>query len=93
MTLAPVRRYTPTGDAQATGLLRVLEKPSFLGTGNRYLLAALEAYPDLLRRIVVVDALCATEEPQWVKSAGIICPHHSLFGQDLRMLEVNFSAI
>ncbi len=65
LELAAVRRYTPGYDAtlaqylshlHAHGLSHgVLVQPSFLGTDNRYLLAALRQAPEQLRGVVVVE--------------------------------------
>lgn len=65
LNLASVRRYAPDYDAtlaqylehlQAHGLSHgVLVQPSFLGTDNRYLLAALRQAPRQLRGVVVLE--------------------------------------
>jgi predicted TIM-barrel fold metal-dependent hydrolase len=62
---AAVRRYTPDYDATLGDYLAqldahgvshgVLVQPSFLGTDNSYLVAALKAQPKRLRGVVVVD--------------------------------------
>jgi predicted TIM-barrel fold metal-dependent hydrolase len=72
----PGARYEPGYDAplevwfalqDATGVTHgVLVQPSFLGTDNSYLLAALDAHPNRLRGSVVVDpSLTAREIAQW----------------------------
>lgn len=65
LNLAAARRYTPGYDAtlaqylkhlQAHGLSHgVLVQPSFLGTDNNYLLAALRQVPERLRGVVVLE--------------------------------------
>lgn len=65
LNLAAARRYTPGYDAtlaqylkhlQAHGLSHgVLVQPSFLGTDNSYLLAALRQAPTQLRGVVVLE--------------------------------------
>jgi len=65
LQLVPGRRYTPDYDAtlgqylahlHAHGLSHgVLVQPSFLGTDNSYLLAALRQAPQQLRGVVVLD--------------------------------------
>lgn len=65
LNLVGARRYTPDYDAtieqylthlHAHGLSHgVLVQPSFLGTDNSYLLAALRQAPDQLRGVVVVE--------------------------------------
>ena len=64
LRLARVRRYAPDYDAPLQAYLRhlddhglshgVLVQPSFLGTDNSFLMAALEAEPERLRGIAVV---------------------------------------
>ncbi|MEH3086886.1 MAG: amidohydrolase family protein [Xylophilus ampelinus] len=67
---AEVRRHTPDFDAllpdylarlDASGISHaVLVQPSFLGTDNSFLLAALRTHPGRLRGVVVVDADATT---------------------------------
>lgn len=62
---ATTRRYTPSYEAPLSAYMAVLDElgaaggvlvqPSFLGTDNSYLLACLDAEPDRLRGIAVVD--------------------------------------
>ena len=78
LSLAAARRYTPGYDAtlaqyqsqlQANGFSHgVLVQPSFLGTDNRYLLAALKQAPQQLRGVVVLDP--GTERAQMRELAG-----------------------
>ena len=63
MPLAGTRRYAPSHDATPADYLGLLDahrvthgvlvQPSFLGTGNDYLLAALRAHPQRLRGVVI----------------------------------------
>lgn len=65
LELAPVRRYAPSYNATAEDYLAVLDKhgvargvlvqPSFLGTNNSYMIAALKRHPERFRGIAVVD--------------------------------------
>ncbi|ROM72605.1 hypothetical protein BK654_25955 [Pseudomonas brassicacearum] len=65
LKLAAARRYTPGYDATLTQYLEhlqthglshgVLVQPSFLGTDNSYLLAALRQAPEQLRGVVVLE--------------------------------------
>ncbi len=65
LNLAAARRYTPGYDATLAQYLKhlqthglshgVLVQPSFLGTDNSYLLAALKQAPERLRGVVVVE--------------------------------------
>ncbi|MDR6957732.1 putative TIM-barrel fold metal-dependent hydrolase [Pseudomonas brassicacearum] len=65
LKLAAARRYTPGYDATLTQYLKhlqthglshgVLVQPSFLGTDNSYLLAALRQAPEQLRGVVVLE--------------------------------------
>ena len=65
LPLAPGRRYAPTYDARPAQYLSmlaslglshgVLVQPSFLGTDNSFMLSCLDANPEQLRGIVVVD--------------------------------------
>ena len=69
--LATERRYTPGYEAPLADYLAVLDaqgaaggvlvQPSFLGTDNSYLLECLEAVPDRLRGIVVVESTIENE--------------------------------
>src|ERR1700739_4900550 len=65
LSLASGRRYAPTYEATlddyramlaSIGLSHgVLVQPSFLGTDNGFLLSCLDAHPEQLRGVVVVD--------------------------------------
>ncbi len=65
LSLSAARRYTPDYDATLAQYLKylgdhglshgVLVQPSFLGTDNSYLLAALEQAPGQLRGVVVLE--------------------------------------
>lgn len=80
--LAPDRRYDPDGEApveQYLGLLDdhgidygVLVQPSFLGTDNRYLIAALAHAAGRLRGIAVVDSRIGDGELDTLGDAGVV---------------------
>ncbi|QRG26799.1 amidohydrolase family protein [Halomonas binhaiensis] len=65
LPLAPGRRYSPDYDASVDSFLGhlnlhgvshgVLVQPSFLGTDNSFMVAALRQHPSRLRGIAVVD--------------------------------------
>lgn len=73
LPLAWQHRYAPDYDALLSDYLAqldthrisngVLVQPSFLGTDNRYLSAALAAQPERLRGIAVIDPAAAAAEP------------------------------
>ncbi|AIR89097.1 amidohydrolase family protein [Pseudomonas cremoricolorata] len=91
LQLAEGRRYAPTYDATLTDYLAqldscglshgVLVQPSFLGTDNRYLLAALTAAPERLRGVVVVDREVATSTLEHMAAAGVKGVRLNLMGQ------------
>ena len=80
--LAPHRRYEPEGEAAVgdyLGLLdahgvshAVLVQPSFFGTDNACLVAALCTAPGRLRGIAVVDAPVADAELDRLAAAGVV---------------------
>ena len=82
LELAPVRRYTPDYDAtlqdylgrlDAHGIARgVLVQPSFLGTDNSHLLAALAAEPERLRGIAVVAPEVSLETLAALDRGGVV---------------------
>lgn len=94
LAMAAVRRYTPDYDAtlaaylghlDAHGLTHgVLVQPSFLGTDNSYMVAALRARPDRLRGVAVVgpdehtDGVVAA-----LAAAGVVGARLNLFGREL----------
>ncbi|MCU1737086.1 MULTISPECIES: amidohydrolase family protein [Pseudomonas] len=91
--LASVRRYAPDYDAtletylqhlQHNGLSHgVLVQPSFLGTDNRYLLAALQQEPERLRGVVVVECDIAFDELERMAALGVAGVRLNLMGQPL----------
>jgi len=65
----------------ANGLTRgVLVQPSFLGTDNSYLTAALRKYPDRFRGIAVVDPTISGAELQQLQDAGVVGIRLNLVG-------------
>ncbi|WP_421558293.1 amidohydrolase family protein [Pseudomonas canadensis] len=93
LTLAGERRYTPGYDAtladyfghlHANGLSHgVLVQPSFLGTDNRYLLAALQQAPDRLRGVVVVERDIARDALYAMADSGVVGVRLNLVGRAL----------
>lgn len=91
--LASVRRYAPDYDAtladylerlQENGLSHgVLVQPSFLGTDNSYLLAALQQAPERLRGVVVVERDIAFSELARMAALGVAGVRLNLMGQPL----------
>ncbi|AMB87885.1 hypothetical protein AWM79_22445 [Pseudomonas agarici] len=91
--LATVRRYAPEYDApladylarlQENGLSHgVLVQPSFLGTDNGYLLAALKQMPARLRGVVVVERDIAFAELARMAELGVVGVRLNLMGQAL----------
>ncbi|KAA6123167.1 amidohydrolase family protein [Cupriavidus cauae] len=90
LALAAVPRYRPDHDAllgdylaqlDANGLTHgVLVQPSFLGTENRYLLAALRAEPARLRGVAVVDPAIEDAELDAMAAAGVVGIRLNLIG-------------
>ncbi|WP_456281126.1 amidohydrolase family protein [Cupriavidus sp. JZ107] len=90
LALAVNRRYAPDHDAllgdylaqlDAHGLSHgVLVQPSFLGTDNRYLLAALRAAPARLRGVAVVDPAADDAELDAMAAAGVAGIRLNLLG-------------
>ncbi|WP_447769634.1 amidohydrolase family protein [Pseudomonas kilonensis] len=93
LELAAVRRYTPDYDAtlaqylghlHAHGLSHgVLVQPSFLGTDNRYLLAALRQAPAQLRGVVVVERDISRAELDDMARLGVVGVRLNLMGEAL----------
>lgn len=93
LELAAVRRYTPDYDAtldqylshlHAHGLSHgVLVQPSFLGTDNRYLLAALRQAPAQLRGVVVVARDISRAELDDMARLGVVGVRLNLMGKAL----------
>lgn len=87
----PDRRRAPAGyDATPEDYLRVLGangmskgvlvQPSFLGTDNSYLVAALQKYPDRFRGIAVVAPTISGAELQKLQDAGVVGIRLNLVG-------------
>ncbi|WP_426139832.1 amidohydrolase family protein [Pseudomonas sp. DWP3-1-2] len=93
LTLTSSRRYTPDYDATLDAYLMqlrvhglshgVLVQPSFLGTDNRYLLAALQRAPDQLRGVAVVDPDTQFKELEEMAGQGIVGIRLNLMGKAL----------
>ncbi|SEE60451.1 amidohydrolase family protein [Pseudomonas kilonensis] len=93
LELVAVRRYTPDYDAtlaQYLGHLHthglshgVLVQPSFLGTDNRYLLAALRQAPAQLRGVVVVARDISRAELDDMARLGVVGVRLNLMGEAL----------
>ena len=86
------RRYTPARAADTGQYLRLLDahgvgfgvlvQPSFLGTDNSYMLAALEQSPDRLCGIAVVDTGIKDAELELLSLQGITGIRFNLVGDD-----------
>lgn len=97
LPLAASRRYAPDYDATLADYLGqldahgtthgVLVQPSFLGTDNRYLLAALQQQPQRLRGIVVVEPTISPEELARLDAAGVVGIRLNLMGTALPDLQ------
>ena len=74
---APIDTYLRVLDSQKTEKA-VLVQPSFLGTDNTYLLAALRAHPGRLRGIVVVDPNASDAALDEMTAAGVIGLRYNL---------------
>ncbi|TWC13403.1 MULTISPECIES: amidohydrolase [unclassified Pseudomonas] len=93
LELTSERRYTPDYDAtldqylhhlQAHGLSHgVLVQPSFLGTDNNYLLAALQQAPRQLRGVVVLEPDASRTEMDSMARLGVVGVRLNLMGKDL----------
>lgn len=94
LPLASGRRYSPDYDAlveQYLGLLDscglahgVLVQPSFLGTDNSFMLAALDKYPERLRGIAVVMPGISADELDRMAASGVVGVRLNLVGQPLQ---------
>ena len=81
LPLASVRRHTPNYDALLADYLTLLDayavshavlvQPSFLGSDNHFLLAALRAWPQRLRGVVVVEPTASERELQTLAEGGV----------------------
>ncbi|UZE84340.1 amidohydrolase family protein [Pseudomonas viciae] len=93
LKLATARRYTPDYDAtlaqylehlQTHGLSHgVLVQPSFLGTDNRYLLAALRQAPEQLRGVVVLERDVSRTVLDDMARLGVVGVRLNLMGKAL----------
>ncbi|AZC31658.1 putative 2-pyrone-4,6-dicarboxylic acid hydrolase [Pseudomonas chlororaphis subsp. piscium] len=93
LNLVAARRYTPGYDAplgeylkhlQAHGLSHgVLVQPSFLGTDNSYLLAALQQAPARLRGVVVVEPQISRAALHEMARLGVVGVRLNLMGKVL----------
>lgn len=93
LDLTTARRYTPDYDAtlglyldnlREYGLSHgVLVQPSFLGTDNSYLLAALQLAPEQLRGVVVVERDISRERLNDMDRCGVVGVRLNLMGKAL----------
>ncbi len=93
LPLAAVRRHEPNHDATLTAYLALLDahgvshgvlvQPSFLGTNNDFLLAALRACPRRLRGVAVVDPEVDVATLQTMAASGICGIRLNLVGLPL----------
>lgn len=91
LALTSARRYSPDYDAtldqylthlRENGLSHgVLVQPSFLGTDNGYLLAALGQAPEFLRGVAVVDPDISVQALKDMAGQGIVGIRLNLMGQ------------
>jgi len=91
LELAAARRYTPDYDATLAQYLEhlrcyglshgVLVQPSFLGTDNRYLLAALRQAPERLRGVVVVEPQVSRAMLDDMARLGVVGVRLNLMGK------------
>jgi predicted TIM-barrel fold metal-dependent hydrolase len=90
LKLAQARRYAPGYDATLADYLATLDRhgiargvlvqPSFLGTDNGYLVAALRQAPARLRGIAVVEPGVGFDELQRLDAAGVVGIRLNLVG-------------
>ena len=90
LPLAPGRRHSPDHDAPLADYLALLDRhgishavlvqPSFLGTDNSFLLAALDVCPQRLRGVAVVDPTIDDEALQRLAARGICGIRLNLLG-------------
>ncbi|WP_075256421.1 amidohydrolase family protein [Herbaspirillum camelliae] len=90
LPLADVRRYAPTYDVTVEQYIArldthgmshgVLVQPSFLGSDNSYLLAAIARYPQRLRGIAMIDADVSEQQLQALQAGGVVGIRFNLVG-------------
>lgn len=91
LPLANARRYAPAYDAPLPTYLAqldahgvshgVLIQPSFLGTDNSYMLAAIKQAPQRLRGVAVIDAAAPEALLTQLNAGGIVGIRLNLIGQ------------
>ncbi|MBD0705434.1 MULTISPECIES: amidohydrolase family protein [unclassified Pseudomonas] len=91
LPMASDRRYSPDYDALAEHYLGhldrcslaqgVLIQPSFLGTDNRFMVEALQRYPQRLRGIAVVEPDIEDAQLQALANAGVVGIRLNLIGK------------
>ena len=90
LPLTAARRYSPASDATVEQYLvhldthglshGVLVQPSFLGSDNHHMLAALRAHPQRLRGVAMVDADVTSAQLQELDDAGVVGIRLNLVG-------------
>ncbi|MCE3028671.1 amidohydrolase [Salinicola sp. DM10] len=93
LPLVEGRRYSPDYDAKVETYLAhldrcglshgVLVQPSFLGTDNDYLVAALRRYPERLRGTAVVEPTISAAALDALDAAGVVSVRLNLIGKAL----------
>ena len=93
LPMVPGRRYSPDYDAELDTYLAhldenglahgVLIQPSFLGTDNSHIEAAIAAHPDRLRGVAVVSPDVSLAELDRLKAAGFAGIRLNLVGKEL----------
>ena len=91
LALSTERRYAPDYDAPIDAYLSMLDRncmshgilvqPSFLGTDNGYLVAALRTAPDRLRGIAVVETSVPLDDLVGLQNAGVVGIRLNLIGR------------
>lgn len=86
-------RYQPTTDALLEDYIAhldqysfhygILIQPSFLGTNNDQMIAAIQRYPDRIRAVAVVPIDISDEKMRDYSQAGIVGARLNLFGQEV----------
>jgi predicted TIM-barrel fold metal-dependent hydrolase len=91
LSLTKDRRYTLDYNATPEDYLKMLDahgmtrgvliQPSFLGTDNSYLVAALQTYPKRLRGVIVVDPSISEKELREFDKSGVVGIRLNLIGK------------